>query len=82
MITPRPPVIASVVQVGSIAFATPAKIEKLGDFIAAAKRRRAELVVFPEAFIGGHGWLSEGVRWFPSTSVSDPLRHLRQHLPL
>ncbi len=55
MITPRPPVIASVVQVGSIAFDTPAKIEKLGDFIAAAKRRRAELVVFPEAFIGGFG---------------------------
>ncbi len=46
--------IASVVQAGSIAFDTPATIEKLGDFVADANRRRAKLVVFPEAFIGGY----------------------------
>jgi nitrilase len=51
---PHPPVIASVVQAGSIAFDTPATIEKLGDITADARSRGSELVVFPEAFVGGY----------------------------
>lgn len=47
-------VIASVVQAGSIAFDTPATIEKLGDLTADARENGAELVVFPEAFVGGY----------------------------
>lgn len=54
MNSPRPPVIASVVQAGSVAFDTPATIEKLGDLTADARNRGSELVVFPEAFIGGY----------------------------
>lgn len=61
MIDPRPPVTASVVQAGLIVFDTPATIEKLGDFVVDAKRRGAELVVFPEAFIGGYRWLPGAV---------------------
>jgi nitrilase len=47
-------VIASVVQAGSIAFDTRATIEKLGDLVADARNRGSELVVFPEAFVGGY----------------------------
>jgi nitrilase len=47
-------VIASVVQAGSIAFDTPATIEKLGDLTADARNRGSRLVVFPEAFVGGY----------------------------
>jgi nitrilase len=54
MDTPQPPVIASVVQAGSIAFDTPATIEKLGDLTADARSRGSQLVVFPEAFVGGY----------------------------
>ena len=50
----HPPVIASVVQAGSIAFDTPATIEKLSDFTADARDRGSHIVVFPEAFIGGY----------------------------
>jgi len=52
--TRRPPVIASVVQAGSIAFDTAATIGKLGDLVADARGRGSELVVFPEAFVGGY----------------------------
>ncbi len=48
------PVIVSVVQAGSIAFDTPATIEKLADLTADARSRGAALVVFPEAFVGGY----------------------------
>lgn len=54
MRTPRSPVIASVVQAGSIAFDTSATIEKLGDLTAEARNRGSDLVVFPEAFVGGY----------------------------
>ena len=47
-------VIASVVQAGSIAFDTPATIEKLADLTADARRGGSGLVVFPEAFVGGY----------------------------
>ena len=47
-------VVASVVQAGSIAFDTPATIEKLGDLTADARSHGSELVVFPEAFVGGY----------------------------
>lgn len=48
------PVIASVVQAGSIAFDTPTTIEKLADLTADARNRGSHLVVFPEAFVGGY----------------------------
>jgi len=66
---------ASVVQAGSVAFDTPATIEKLGDLTADARRAGADLVVFPEAFVGGYpkghdfgavvgSRTSEGRDWF------------------
>lgn len=44
----------AVVQAGSVLFDTPKSLEKLADLAAAAARDQAELVVFPEAFIGGY----------------------------
>jgi nitrilase len=54
MRTPGSPVIASVVQAGSIAFDAAATIEKLSDLTADARNGGSELVVFPEAFVGGY----------------------------
>lgn len=48
------PFVAAVVQAGSIAFDTAATISKLGDLTSDARNAGAELVVFPEAFIGGY----------------------------
>jgi len=48
------PFTAAVVQAGSIAFDTPATITKLSDLTSDARVLGAELVVFPEAFIGGY----------------------------
>ena len=48
------PFIAAVVQAGSVAFDTPSTITKLTDLTADARSMGAELVVFPEAFIGGY----------------------------
>jgi nitrilase len=45
---------AAVVQAGSILFDTAASLCKLANLTAAAARQGAELVVFPEAFIGGY----------------------------
>jgi nitrilase len=42
------------VQAGSIAFDTPATMEKLERLVAGAAAHRAELAVFPEAFVGGY----------------------------
>ncbi len=50
----RSSITAAVVQAGSIAFDTPATIEKLGDLTSDARRAGADLVVFPEAFVGGY----------------------------
>src|SRR5215469_12676797 len=44
----------AVVQAGSLLFDTPGSLEKLADLTADAARGRAELVVFPEAFVGGY----------------------------
>lgn len=44
----------AVVQAGSVLFDTSKSLEKLAERTAAAARERAELVVFPEAFIGGY----------------------------
>lgn len=44
----------AVVQAGSVLFDTPKSLEKLADLTADAAKRSAELVVFPEAFIGGY----------------------------
>jgi hypothetical protein len=44
---------AAVAQAGSIAFDTPATITKLTDLAADARNDGADLVVFPEAFVGG-----------------------------
>ena len=47
-------IIGSVVQAGSVLYDTPKTIEKLADLTAKAKAERVELVVFPEAFVGGY----------------------------
>jgi len=44
----------SVVQAGSDPFDTPATLSKFADLLAEAKAAGSELVVFPEAFIGGY----------------------------
>lgn len=44
----------AVVQTGSDPFDTPATIKAFGDWLARAKAAGAELVVFPEAYIGGY----------------------------
>jgi len=45
---------AAVVQAASVLFDTPKSLQKLADLTADAARKRAQLVVFPEAFIGGY----------------------------
>lgn len=42
------------VQAGSIAFDTPATMEKLEKLVVGAAAHRADLAVFPEAFVGGY----------------------------
>lgn len=46
--------IGAVVQVGTPLYDTPKTIEKLGDWTAKAKAEKVDLVVFPEAFVGGY----------------------------
>jgi nitrilase len=45
---------AVVVQAAPALFDTPRSLQKLADVTADAARRQAELVVFPEAFVGGY----------------------------
>src|SRR6476646_3985040 len=45
---------AAVVQAAPMLFDTPRTLDKLADLTADAARQRAELVVFPEAFVGGY----------------------------
>ncbi len=45
---------AAVVQAAPVLFDTPKSLEKLADLSADAARQGGELVVFPEAFIGGY----------------------------
>src|ERR1700752_1747659 len=45
---------AAVVQAAPVLFDPPKSLQKLADLTADATRQRAELVVFPEAFIGGY----------------------------
>ncbi|MEA2002993.1 MAG: nitrilase-related carbon-nitrogen hydrolase [Actinomycetota bacterium] len=63
------------VQAGSIAFDTPATVEKLEELVAGGAAHGAELLVFPEAFVGGYpkghdfgavvgSRTSEGRDWF------------------
>lgn len=47
-------IVGAVVQVGTPLFDTPKTLEKLGDWTAKAAADKAELVVFPEAFVGGY----------------------------
>jgi nitrilase len=47
-------VIAAVVQAGSLLFDTPRTIDKVEHYCRAANRSSANLVVFPEAFVGGY----------------------------
>lgn len=47
-------VIGAVVQVGTPLFDTPKTIEKLADWTSKAAHEKANLVVFPEAFVGGY----------------------------
>ena len=49
-----PNIRAAVVQAGSILFDTDATLEKAGQLVADAAGRGAQLLVFPEAFIGGY----------------------------
>ncbi len=48
------PVRAAVVQAAPALFDTPRSLRKLADLTADAAGRRAQLVVFPEAFLGGY----------------------------
>jgi nitrilase len=45
---------AAVVQAAPVLFDTPRTLDKLGDLAADAARRGADLVVFPEAFVGSY----------------------------
>src|SRR5215468_2774572 len=45
---------AAVVQSAPVLFDTPRTLDKLADLTADAARQRAELTVFPEAFVGGY----------------------------
>ena len=47
-------IIAAVVQAGSILFDTPRTLEKAATWCAKAAESKPQLVVFPEAFIGGY----------------------------
>jgi hypothetical protein len=48
------PVKAAVVQAGSFLFDTPRTLNKLTELTRAAAGRGAQIVVFPEAFVGGY----------------------------
>lgn len=48
------PVRAAVVQAGSVLFDTPRSLQKLADLARDAASAGAQLVVFPEAFLGGY----------------------------
>lgn len=54
MTNQNPTVRAAVVQAAPVLFDTPRTLDKLADLTADAAHRRAELVVFPEAFVGGY----------------------------
>jgi nitrilase len=45
---------AAIVQCGSILFDTPATLDKLASLVSEAAAGGAELIVFPEAFVGGY----------------------------
>ncbi len=45
---------AAVVQAAPVLFDTPRTLDKFADLAAEAARQQAELVVFPEAFVGGY----------------------------
>ncbi len=47
-------IIGSVVQAGSTLYDTPKTMEKLADLTAKARAGKAQLVVLPEAFVGGY----------------------------
>lgn len=53
-ITPTGTVRAAVVQAAPVPFDTPRTLDKLAALTADAARQRADLVVFPEAFVGGY----------------------------
>jgi nitrilase len=45
---------AAVIQAAPVLFDTPGTLQKLADLAADAARQRTQLVVFPEAFVGGY----------------------------
>ena len=51
---PFGPVNVAVVQAAPVLFDTPRSLQKLADFAADAAKQGAELIVFPEAFVGGY----------------------------
>lgn len=55
LLSPRRHVVrGSVVQAAPVLFDTPQSLQKLADVVADAARQKSELVVFPEAFVGGY----------------------------
>jgi nitrilase len=50
----RRPVVVSGVQAGSVLFDTPRTLEKLAELAKAAREAGAQVVLFPEAFVGGY----------------------------
>src|SRR4051812_33407402 len=63
------PVRAAVVQAAPALFDTARSLQKLADLVADAARQRAELVVFPEAFVGGY---PKGHDFGVSVSIRSP----------
>ncbi|KAL5545777.1 hypothetical protein UlMin_005464 [Ulmus minor] len=61
---PRPVVRATVVQASSVLYDTPATIDKAERLIASAAAYGSQLVVFPEAFVGGypHGVMFDAMK--------------------
>jgi len=51
---PSKTVRSAVVQAGTVLYDTPRTLEKMADLAADAARQGAELVLFPEAFVGGY----------------------------
>ena len=51
-----PNVMAAVVQASPAFFSSDTAIDKISDLVIRAKSNGAELVVFPEAYVGGYPW--------------------------
>ncbi|XP_059462972.1 bifunctional nitrilase/nitrile hydratase NIT4B-like isoform X2 [Corylus avellana] len=76
---PRPTVRATVVQASTVFYDTPATLDKAERLIAGAAAYGSQLVVFPEAFVGGypHGVMFEG---FVETHLTSENKEFQKYL--